>query len=393
MTDSTTYNVVMNGEISSDYESESVVDAFAKLFKITPEKANTIVGNKRVLKKDVDLKVAEIYKQKLRSIGLEIELVKNEPETTKPDKALEIRPEPQGLALEPIKEVKQNKEEPSQNNISSAMVCPKCKLEQPKSEQCTACGVFVNKVQNKASERINNTFIPAKQKQEQKEQKEINPDSNSIQLKMFIIPIVIAVCGALLWKFIAVTFEYEYSMVAWLIGGAVGFSAVMIGAKGQASAVMCGTLVLLAIIAGKTMAIASFQNDLLDVLTESSQIEGVDLHELYDEQLNDAKLFSDTVASEDGLREFMVSYGYSDSYDKESVTDEEVTYFNEYEKPILELMAYSPLSFEEWKDQILTSPIEDISAFDLVIENLDLIDLLFIILGVGTAFKLGYGEE
>ena len=32
----------------------------------------------------------------------------------------------------------------------------------------------------------------------------------------------------------------------------------------------------------------------------------------------------------------------------------------------------------------LTSRIEDISAFDLVIESLGLIDLLFMFLGVGT---------
>ena len=393
MTDSTTYSVVMNGEISIDHELESVVDAFAKLFKITPEKANSIVGSKRVLKKDVELKVAETYKQKLRSIGLEIELVKNVPVATKQSKTIETKPQPQpqGLALEPIQEEKQKKEEPTQPSISNAMVCPKCSLEQPKSDQCTGCGVFVHKVQNKVSENTNNTPIPPRQKQV--EQKETYSDSDSSQLKMFIIPVVVAIFGALLWKFIAVTFDHEYSLVAWLIGGAVGFSAAMTGAKGQASAVMCGALVLLAIIAGKTMALSSYQTDLLDALNESSMIEGVDLHELYDEQLNDAQQFSNTVASEDSLREFMVTYGYSESYKKEFVTDEEIAYFNEYEKPMLEQMAYSPTSFEEWKDQSLTSRIEDISAFDLVIQSLGLIDLLFIFFGVGTAFKLGYGQE
>ncbi len=160
MTDSTTYSVVMNGEISTDYELESVVDAFAKLFKITPEKANTIVGSKHVLKKDVELKVAETYKQKLRSIGLEIELVKNEPVATKSNKPIETKPKPQGLALEPIQEEKQETEKLSPSNLSSAMVCPKCSLEQPKSEQCTGCGVFVLKVQNKTTENTNNTITP-----------------------------------------------------------------------------------------------------------------------------------------------------------------------------------------------------------------------------------------
>ena len=391
MTDSQTYSVVMNGEIITGYEPKSVTDAFARLFKITPEKADTIVGSKRVLKKDVELKIAETYKQKLRSIGLEIDLVKNEPVVTQPNKIIETKPKPQGLALEPIQEESQKKDEPPRPNISNAMICPKCSLEQPKSEQCTGCGVFVHKVQNKVTEDTNSTFTPPKQ--EQVEQKGTYPDSNFSSLKMFIIPVVVAIFGALLWKFIAVSFEREFSMVAWFIGGAVGLSAAMVGAKGQVSAVMCGALVLLAIIAGKTMALASFQTDLLDALAESSQIEGVDLHEPYDEQLNDARQFSNTVASEDSLREFMVTYKYSESYDKEFVTDEEIANFNQYEKPMLEQMAYNPPNFEEWKDKSLTSRIENISAFDLVIQSLGLIDLLFIFFGVGTAFKLGYGQE
>ena len=114
---------------------------------------------------------------------------------------------------------------------------------------------------------------------------------------------------------------------------------------------------------------------------------------LYDEQLNDARQFSNTVASEDSLREFMVTYEYSESYEKEFVTDEEIANFNQYEKPMLEQMAYNPPNFEEWKDKSLTSRIEDISAFDLVIQSLGLIDLLFVFFGVGTAFKLGYGQE
>ena len=391
MADSTTYNVVMNGGIHTDYELESVIDAFAELFKMTPVEANTIVGYKRVVKKDLDLKFAELYKQKLTSIGLEIDLVKNEPETTKPNKSIKSKPKPQGLALESIQEEKQETDKPSPSSLSNVMICPKCNLEQSKAEQCAGCGVFMHKVQKNLTEDTSSTFTSARQ--EQVEQEEFYSDSNSTPLKMFMVPVVVAIFGALLWGFIAVNFGYEYSFVAWLIGGAVGFSAAMVGAQGQTSAIMCGALVLLAIIAGKTMAISSFQTDMLDALEDSAQIEGFDLHELYDEQLSDAKQFSNVAANEDGLREFMVTYGYSNFYEKDSVTDEEIAYFNEYEKPLLEQMVYNPPGFEEWKDKTLTSRIEDISAFDLVIESLGLIDLLFIFFGVGTAFKLAYGED
>ncbi len=395
MTDSTSYSVVMNGEISMGYEPESVIDAFAKLFKITPEKANTIVGSKRVLKKGLDVKVAETYKKKLESIGLEIELVRHEPVVTAADKSLEPEvksdTKPMGLALEPIQEEKETKEEPSKASMSNTIVCPKCSLEQPQTEQCTGCGVFMHKVRNKETENTDRAInIP---KHEQVEQDKRDSYRDSIQLKKLVIPLVVAIFGALLWKFIAVTFEYEFGMIAWLIGGAVGFSAAMIGAKGQASAISCGALVLLAIIAGKYMAIASFQTELVEAMAETIQYDGTELQEFYEEEMNDAKQFSDAVFDNESLRNFMVEHGYSEYDEQESVTDEEIENFKKYDKARLEQMAYSPPGFDDWKQNNLTSRIEDISAFDLVIESLGLIDLLFIFLGVGTAFKLGYGEK
>lgn len=46
------------------------------------------------------------------------------------------------------------------------------------------------------------------------------------------------------------SFYYELDLIAWLIGGAVGFSAAMSGVKGQAAGVVCGVLVLLSILGG-----------------------------------------------------------------------------------------------------------------------------------------------
>jgi len=382
MTDSVTYSVVMNGEIRMGYEPELVVNAFAKLFKITPEKANTIVGSKRTLKKGVNLKVAETYKQKLGSIGLEVVLKKHEP----------VKAEPQGLTLEPIQDEVQDRVEPSREEpLGPVMACPKCNLEQPKSEQCSGCGVYVHKVQKKNTENINSSaFTP---KQEKVEQGSNYTDNESSQLKMYIAPVIVAILGALLWKLIAVTFDYELGLVAWLIGGAIGFSAAMVGAKGQMSGMACAVLVLLSIFGGKYLATASIQSDLAETIASATEYEGIELKQLYEEGLNDAKQFTGTVMDDGSLRKFMMDYGYSESYDEESITAEEIADFNEYIKPELEYMSYNQPGFEEWRQRTLTDQITSYSTFDWMIESLGLMDILFVILGIGTAFRLGSGAE
>jgi len=382
MTDSVTYSVVMNGEIRVGYEPELVVNAFAKLFKITPEKANTIVGSKRTLKKGLNLKVAETYKQKLGSIGLEVVLKKHEP----------VKAEPQGLTLEPIQDEVQEKEEPSREEpLRSTMVCPKCNLEQSKSEQCSGCGVYMHKMQKNDAEDTNSSaYTP---RQEKVEQDSNYSDSETSQLKMVIAPVIVALLGALLWKLIAVTFDYELGLVAWLIGGAIGFSAAMAGAKGQMSGIACAALLLLSIFGGKYMATATFQSDLAETIASATEYEGIELKQLYEEGLNDAKQFTDTVMDDKSLRKFMMDYGYSEGYDEESITAEEITDFNEYIKPELEYMSYTQPGFEEWRQRTLTDKVTSYSTFDWMIESLGLIDILFVILGVGTAFRLGSGAE
>jgi hypothetical protein len=61
MTESATYNVVLSGDILSGFEFTTVVDAFAKMFKLSPEKASSMVGSQLVINKDVELRVAESY--------------------------------------------------------------------------------------------------------------------------------------------------------------------------------------------------------------------------------------------------------------------------------------------------------------------------------------------
>ena len=70
MTDSPTYNVVLSGELLPGYETATVVDAFVRIFKLSPEKAISMVGTHRVIEKEVELQVAKTYQKKLRNASI-----------------------------------------------------------------------------------------------------------------------------------------------------------------------------------------------------------------------------------------------------------------------------------------------------------------------------------
>lgn len=378
MIDSAKYSVVMSGKIKAGYEPLSVTEAFASLFKLPPEKASAVVGTRFVIKKEVELKVAKTYEDKLSSIGLDIELKKHSGVDA--------------LTLEPVvgdSEQQARAETPSTGPaLTNGMVCPKCNLEQPKAEQCSGCGVFVHKVMQQEIPQTQS--IPAPVQTSTLTQKEESPvdDDPPGALKMMIMPAIAAVLGALLWYLIAISFEYEYGFVAWFIGGAIGYAAVMSGARGDAAGIACAVLVIISILGGKYMATSSFQSDFVETLSSATEYEGVELRQIYEEELRDASNFASLPGDEASLRQFMVSYQYSDYLDPSEVTNEEIAGFKEYSQPRLEeITAYRP-SFEEWQQKSLLSSIENLSTLDLMIDGLGWIDILFLFLGIGTAYRL-----
>jgi len=135
MTESATYNVVLSGDILSGFETTTVVNAFAQMFKLSPEKASSMVGSCIVIKKEVELQVAESYQQKLTAIGIDVELEKL-------GEANELT-----LSLEPMQERVTSTDGSEQHMLDAGqMVCPKCKTLQPKAEACADCGVYIHKV-------------------------------------------------------------------------------------------------------------------------------------------------------------------------------------------------------------------------------------------------------
>ncbi len=382
MSDSTTYSVVLSGNIESGFEPDLVVDAFAKLFKLSPEKAKNLVGTKFVMKKEVELQVAKNYKDKLSAIGIEVLLKRHggiDELSLKPVQ----NPEPEAVAVGDATQ----QPEPSKPKLPNGMVCPKCNLEQPKSEQCSGCGVFVNKVAKRAAE--SKTASQSAQPLSTDEvQEDAVIDEPRSALKLFIAPVIAAVLGALLWYLIAIGLDYEFGLIAWLIGGAVGYAAIMSGASGDATGVVCAILVLCSIFGGKYLIVASQQSELAEALSTSIEYEGIDLREFYEEEKNDAREFMKLPGDDASLRKFMVAHEYSDFTDASQVPDDELDVFREYTQPRLEDINLNRPSFDEWRQNSLTSSIEDLPTFDLMLENLGWMDILFLFFGIGTAYRL-----
>jgi hypothetical protein len=169
-----------------------------------------------------------------------------------------------------------------------------------------------------------------------------------VTMKWFIAALAVAVLGALLWYLVAIKLGYEFGAIAWLIGGAVGYAALSTGARGEATGVICGLLVLVSICGGKYLAVASQQAELAELLSTSVQFEGVDMRRFYEQEIAAANALVNILEEDDaGLRRFMVEYEYSEYTDIFQVSDEELEMFREYTYPRLRDIYVNRPGFDE----------------------------------------------
>lgn len=352
--DSAKYDVVVNG-IRVGYESELVEQSFAKLFKLSAEKASSILKTKKIIKKGVNSEQAEQYKKRLRSIGIDVELRQQseQPRQPKPsqphlevskEKPAQSQDDASNLALMPMEPVVENKlATPEQPILVGRMTCPKCQLEQPKALECAGCGVFVDKVKPTVTKQADNSTAAPMQPVNEPVSETFDSSFDSPVLA-YLLPIGAAIIGALIWYGIAVTFDYELGLIAWLIGGMIGFGAAMGGGRGDVIGGVCVVLLVLSIFGGKHMAMSSFKSTWEQEVNAITQMEIEDLE---------------------------ATFGMN----MEELNSEEIQEAIEQAK----IMA--------------NETVNNISTMDLVAESLGFIDLVFILLGAGTAFKLGRGEE
>lgn len=386
MTGSATYSVILSGEIKAGFDTDTVIEAFASLFKMSPEKAGSFVGKHFVIKKDLDLEVAEKYVHRLDSIGLDVRLKKHD---NAPPLSLEPLPDPPETPPD-TDDADASDAAPAQPLSADEMICPKCSLRQPKADECSGCGIIVARF---------NAVQQAQPAVDAAQPREAAPaESTAVadevptgagELKYFVFPALAAVIGALVWYGLAISVDREFAVVAWAIGGAVGFAAAAAGARGHATGVVCALLVVASIMGGKYLYTSGLQTELAEAMSDPAAFEGIDLRAVYEEELEDARIYAAEVFDEASLGEFLVERGYSEAADAASVSAEDFDAFITFSQPRLEEIAANQPGFDEWRQQSFASSIENLSTLDLIVDNLDLFDLLFFFLAVGTAYRLG----
>lgn len=392
------YNVFFKGELLDGFELNAVQSAFAKTFKIDSEKAKVFFnGKNHVLRKEIDHKKAFHFKAVLAGFGASVELRRIAPQVSSPL---------QELSLEPIE--KHTAEESTQDAVNTQShsvkvkndqyFCPKCGLKQTKKVECIGCGIIFDKFLDGQSEITikDNSGLTNHSSASSTNQSTKNivaedigvSEGNSFNTRALLASISAAIVGAFLWKFIAVVFDYELGLIAWGIGGAIGFAAAIFGSRGSTAGIICGVLALLSILGGKYMAYETFQSDLVNSLSSQSE----ELKEVYEEEKFIAELYTTQVNSEKSKKQFMVDYGYTDSTDPQQISDHELNEFNSHSAPRLEKLFVNSISYEIWLENGFQESIENYSTIDLMKESFDLLDVLFLFFGIGTAFRLASNE-
>ncbi len=399
MSNASTFSVISTGQIHDDFGLADVQQSFAKLFKITPEKASAYVGVQKILKKDLEHTKAQALKSRLESIGMVIALKEHKPAAVSDPKALSIE------EMAPAKE-------------DTTMTCPKCNLRQEKAEQCSGCGVYVNKLlaPDQSAANIASVSTPAlknpnseadiklgsNQNQNTNETKanattitqsiSVNKDK-SLNIVGVAAAAGAAVVGALLWKYITVWFGYEFAIIAIGIGAAVGIAAVMFESEGIATGVICAVFTLLSIFGGKYMATSSLQESWAHDITSAIAGEEEIYQKYYQQDLKAAEAFGDGIEDKEKLIAFLNDHGYLEIYAVDEISDAEIADFNEFVVPHLKRISETNPSFEEWLKGSFEENIKDLPTATLMFADFGIMGIVFLFLGIGTAFKMGMGGD
>ncbi|MEM9303944.1 MAG: hypothetical protein AAGE01_17650 [Pseudomonadota bacterium] len=399
-----TFKLISMG-VASGHAAEEVAVRLSKALKLPPEKAQALTRGNVTLKRGLTKANAEDYQRKLATLGLTTHVERVAPPRPSSGMALELEPlgdepEPEPEPGPEPTEAPETPETPeTPEEAATTITCPKCGHVQPKAEQCEACGVFFHKLApnppeagrvtgGAGAEPIAGPPADDRGDDDDEDDDERAPTEQPLQPKALAGAAAVALLGALVWRFIATAFGLELGALAWAIGGAVGFTAASLGSEGRASGVACAILVLLSIVFGKYMTVDEVKDQVADLFMGIDQTE---LVALYDEEMADAEAFA-SVSDEASLRGFMVERDYTDRVDPATIPAADVAAFEAETRPRLLQLRFAQPSYEQWL-QGLMGEFSDISSFEILQESFGLFDIIFLVLGMTTAFRLGSRES
>ena len=399
-----TWSVRSAGRIAEGKRPPEVVSAFAGKFSIPEEKALKYLQPNKLIKKGLSENAARVYQQQLNALGLVVVLqdanqpgvsITPEPEATIALEPVSDAPQPAALAAEPVSVVPepalQNESAVSTvspaNNVSSGFSCPKCQLEQTRTKQCEGCGIFFDKLEPRQGAQSRDS---AQERVDLRAENGSDDEADAFPMAALAAAAGAALGGALLWKFIAMQFDLELGLIAWGIGGAIGFAAAALGGRGNAMGACCAMLVVLSIFGGKYLYISSYMDMALGVIEDSSGQDWVDA--VYSEIDAEREAFAAIPKDDNSIRQFMIDYDYTEATKVALVPPDDLDYFNEEFRPWLEMESEDEAAGDAYgayeAPPEFGAAFDDFSVTSLVIESLGPLDLLFLFFGISTAFRL-----
>jgi len=204
-----------------------------------------------------------------------------------------------------------------------------------------------------------------------------------------LVALLAAAAGALAWGAVAYFTGYEVGYLAWGIGAMVGFCMARFGGRGMACASTAAVLTVAGIAGGKLLGTRFVvEKELREGFKASFTPE---LHAEFVSDAADFALLADD-AGDGELRRFMVEHHYTDAESPEDVQEDELQMFVASNAPNLRELHADQTSYEDWyaarEAESRQAFEQDFSIVQANLEELNVIDLVFVVLGVSTAFGI-----
>ena len=378
------YEVLLSGKPLEGFERDQVFSELKRLFKLSTEKTQVLLGGKpRVVKKNLTKDAAVKLRDDLNRIGAQAAMreMKASTDTSHQPRGPKTAGGMSGLSL--VDDRPKPDAVEAQPATPATFSCPKCGVEQARADTCSSCGVIIEK------------YLAIKERRANPDQRSVKPgvgrvaDVPEVRFALPWYGAAAGLAGAALWTLIAYSFGLEIGFLAWAIGGAVGFGAVINNPYGgTAVGVTAAVIASLAILGGK---FATMQLYLEDELGADSGWQELMVAGLEDEQTVISYLAYEVAEEyESQGRELQwpewseQGGGYEEADFPEGIWQEAADRWE----------AMVPIERSEYRDslankfaQLLDESGTEIAAQG-VFDTFGIIDLVFFFLGMGTAFQI-----
>jgi hypothetical protein len=194
-----------------------------------------------------------------------------------------------------------------------------------------------------------------------------------------------ALLGMIVWYLIIVSTNTEFGIIAWGVGGLTGLGCRLLGGGySQKLGIIAGACAFVAIVGGEYLATRSAFNQFLGKMLEGA----------YEENLAYAKE-ANTLTTDAEIKAFLAKHSSEEgepAVSPDDITAEQVKEFREDDLPELKRLATGTTSKAEYERKIREG-FDTAETQSLILkESVSLWTLLWLFLGVGSAYRLGIGE-